>query len=112
MTLNEIKTKISQGELDKSFSLLYKDVAVAEKRYLSACDSFCATFGDSGDIRLFSAPGRTEIGGNHTDHQHGRVLAGAVDMDVIAVASKNDDGIIRIESEGFGTDIIDLADVS
>lgn len=112
MTLNEIKTKISQGELDKSFSLLYKDVAVAEKRYLSACDSFCATFGDSGDIRLFSAPGRTEIGGNHTDHQHGRVLAGAVDMDVIAVASKNDDSIIRIESEGFGTDIIDLADVS
>jgi galactokinase len=112
MTLNEIKTQISQGKLDKSFSLLYKDTAESQKRYLSACDSFCATFGEMEDIRLFSAPGRTEIGGNHTDHQHGRVLAGAVDMDVIAVASKNSDNIIRIESEGYGTDIIDLADIS
>ena len=112
MTLNEIKTQIYEGKLDKSFSLLYKDVAEARKRYSSACDSFCATFGQMEDIHLFSAPGRTEIGGNHTDHQHGRVLAGAVDMDVIAVVSKNDDNIICIESQGFGTDIIDLADVS
>ena len=111
MTVNEIKTQISQGELNKSFSLLYKDTAEAQKRYLSACDSFCATFGEMEDIRLFSAPGRTEIGGNHTDHQHGRVLAGAADMDVIAVASKNRDNIIRIESEGYGTDVIDLNDL-
>ena len=111
MTVNEIKTQISQGELNKSFSLLYKDTAEAQKRYLSACDSFCATFGEMEDIRLFSAPGRTEIGGNHTDHQHGRVLAGAADMDVIAVASKNSDNIIRIESEGYGTDVIDLNDL-
>ena len=54
----------------------------------------------SGDIKLFSAPGRTEIGGNHTDHQHGSVLAGSVNLDVIAIVSLNDDGKIRIKSEG------------
>lgn len=57
----------------------------------------------------FSAPGRTEIGGNHTDHQHGRVLAAGVNLDVIAVASKNDENVIRIKSEGYPMDTIDLS---
>ena len=112
MTVNEIKLQIAKGKFDKTFSLFYKDVLKAGKRYSAACDSFCATFGDCDEIRLFSAPGRTEIGGNHTDHQHGRVLAGAVDMDVIAVVSKNKDNVIRIQSEGYGTDVIDLSDIS
>ncbi len=63
-------------------------------------------------MELFSAPGRTEIGGNHTDHQHGRVLSASVNMDAIAVASKTENGKIRIKSEGFSEDEIDLSDLS
>ena len=60
----------------------------------------------------FSAPGRTEISGNHTDHQHGRVLAAGVDLDVIAAACPNDEGIIRIKSEGYPEDVIDLRELA
>ena len=112
MNVSELKLNLEKGRFDEIFSSLYKDVDLAQIRYARACDNFISTFGDMNDTRLFSAPGRTEIGGNHTDHQHGRVLAGAVDMDVIAVASKNGENVIRIESEGYGTDVIDLSDLS
>lgn len=65
-------------------------------------------FGDAETVILVSAPGRTEIGGNHTDHQHGCVLAGSVNLDVIAAASLNDENIIRIKSEGYQIDEIRL----
>ncbi len=65
---------------------------------------------NEGDI--FSAPGRTEIGGNHTDHQHGRVLAGAVNMDNIAVATPNQTDLIRITSEGYPEIKVDLNSLS
>ena len=58
----------------------------------------------------FSAPGRTEIGGNHTDHQQGSVLAGAVNLDAIAIVSFHNDGCIRLKSEGFERITIDLSD--
>ena len=50
----------------------------------------------------FSAPGRTEIGGNHTDHQHGRVLAGSVNIDMIAAAAPNSLNQLRVQSEEIG----------
>ncbi|MFI3177346.1 MAG: galactokinase family protein [Eubacteriales bacterium] len=59
--------------------------------------------------RIFSAPGRTEIGGNHTDHQQGCVLAAAVDMDILATALPNDTSVIRILSEGFEPEEIDIS---
>lgn len=62
--------------------------------------------------RIFSAPGRTEIGGNHTDHQHGCVLAAAVDLDILAAALPNGTKTIRILSEGFAPDEVDLTDIS
>jgi galactokinase len=58
---------------------------------------------------LFSAPGRTEIGGNHTDHQHGRVLAAAVDLDILAAAAPNQSGMIRVQSQGYPLMVVDLA---
>ncbi len=61
--------------------------------------------------RIFSAPGRTEIGGNHTDHQHGCVVAAAVDMDILATALPNDTNVIRILSEGFEPEEIDISDM-
>ena len=61
---------------------------------------------------FYSAPGRTEVGGNHTDHQHGCVLAASVNLDVIAVVSPNTDNVIRIKSKGFDMDVIDLNELT
>ena len=112
MQINEIKTAILEGKFDKSLKLLYGETEKSKLRYAAACDSFKDLYPVSGDIRFFSAPGRTEVGGNHTDHQHGSVLAGSVDLDVIAVVSENEDGVIRIKSEGYPEDVVDIKDLS
>ena len=112
MNINEIKTAILDGEFDNSLKLLYGETEKSKLRYSSACDSFKDLYPLSGEIRIFSAPGRTEVGGNHTDHQHGSVLAGSVDLDVIAIVSEITDGIIRIKSEGYPEDIVDINDLS
>ena len=111
MNVIEIKEKLQGGGFDEMLSKLYVCKESAVNRYCSACDEFVKIFGVQNDVRLFSAPGRTEIGGNHTDHQHGRVLAGSVDLDVIAVVSPNDDGVIRIKSAGYPMDEIDVSEM-
>ena len=63
------------------------------------------------DTYHFSAPGRTEIGGNHTDHQHGCVLAAAVDMETTAEVTLTGTNIIRVDSEGYKPVEIDLNDL-
>ena len=68
---------------------------------------FAAAFGGI-PTRYFSAPGRTEIGGNHTDHQRGRVLAAAVDLDTVAAVRPNGSNVIRIQSQGYPMSIVDL----
>ena len=68
-----------------------------------------AIYGQGRPQACFSAPGRTEIGGNHTDHQHGKVLAAAVDLDTRAVVSQNEDGVIRVKSKGYDYFEVDLA---
>jgi len=80
-------------------------------RYNSLVDKFNNVFGKK-DIMLFSSPGRTEIGGNHTDHNFGRVLAGAVNMDNIAVAAKNSSNIVSILSSGYDKFEVDLSNLS
>lgn len=109
MKIAEIKAAIFAGKYDNIFNTLYPDnLDAAKERYVTACESFSEYFGDENDVRIFSAPGRTEVGGNHTDHQHGRVLAGSVNLDVIAIVSKNDDNVVRIESKGYKVDPVDL----
>lgn len=108
MNITEIKNKIENGGFDNSFEMLYGDAKKARARYSAACDSFCSLYKETKGTRLFSAPGRTEIGGNHTDHQHGSVLAGGVNLDVIAVVAPNDDNTIRIKSEGYDMDVISI----
>ena len=78
-------------------------VLTAQKeRYGKLVERFEKRFGeDAGELCFFSAPGRTEIGGNHTDHNNGRVLAAAVNLDTIACVAKTDDGVIVVDSEGF-----------
>ncbi|MEG1850125.1 MAG: galactokinase family protein, partial [Oscillospiraceae bacterium] len=61
---------------------------------------------------LFSAPGRTELGGNHTDHQHGRVLAASINLDIIAAVAPNRSGMVRVQSEGYPMDVVDLCELA
>ena len=112
MKVLELKGRLLGGSYDVSFGKLYGDVDKARVRYAEACDEFVKLFGQDREARLFSAPGRTEVGGNHTDHQLGRVLAGSVDLDVIAVASPNADRVVRIKSAGFNMDTVDLNDLN
>ncbi len=72
-----------------------------QARYEALLDRFDSQFPGASGTRLFSAPGRTEIGGNHTDHNGGRVLAAAVSLDAIAAAAPTSDGLISVESEGY-----------
>jgi galactokinase len=110
------KAQVYLSELEQlpvnAFRDLYgSDIAEHAKqarRYKNLIHQYLDAFG-AGDIGLFNAPGRTEVGGNHTDHNNGRVLAGAVNLDNIAVAAKNDSGVIRIESIGYPGFEIDLA---
>ncbi|RCW31124.1 galactokinase family protein [Marinilabilia salmonicolor] len=80
------------------------------ERYAELMEEFKSIF-DQDDVELFSSPGRTEIGGNHTDHNHGRVLAGAVNLDNIAVAAANGTDIIRIKSAGYPEFQVDLSNL-
>ena len=81
-------------------------------RYAAVLDGLEATFGAHTEAGLYSAPGRTEIGGNHTDHQHGRVLAGSVNIDMIAAAAPNSLNQLRVQSEGYDLCVIDLDDLT
>ena len=81
-------------------------------RYEAVLNGLEATFGAHAEAGLYSAPGRTEIGGNHTDHQHGRVLAGSVNIDMIAAAAPNSLNQLRVQSEGYDLCVIDLADLA
>lgn len=111
MEIKLLKDKINYGGFDALFAELYTENAAARVRYSDSCDRFLEIFGEK-DVELFSAPGRTEVGGNHTDHQRGCVLAGSVDMDVIAVVAKNDNNIIRLKSHGYPMDTVDVTDLS
>lgn len=106
--------QIQNGEYDEAFRMLYGKEAVAaqRERYCRAAEEFGSLFGMEREVLLFSAPGRTEIGGNHTDHNHGRVLAASVNLDVIAVASPSAEGRIRVKSEGYPMDTVSLEDLS
>ncbi|MCD8095198.1 MAG: galactokinase [Ruminococcus sp.] len=93
-----------------SLKEIYGEQASAqEQRYHEAAAEFEAMFGTKPQ-RFFSAPGRTEIGGNHTDHNNGCVLAAGVSLDVIAAVIPTDDGIVRIKSQGFPMDTVDSTD--
>ncbi len=111
----EMEKLLKEQSLDESFAVVYEKDAygVQYARFLEVLAAFRELFDKEGDreVSLFSAPGRSEIGGNHTDHNHGLVLAAGISLDAIAVASKNDEGIIRIKSAGYPLDEVDCADL-
>ena len=106
----EIIEKINCGALDQKFSTLYgkENVESAKQRYTDAVAKFIGAYGEDRELSLFSVAGRSELSGNHTDHNRGCVVAASISLDVIAVASPTDDGIITVISEGFGKDIVNI----
>ena len=113
MNSAQLKQYIAQGNLDSVFTDLYGSdkIAYQRERYIEAIDGFLENYSDTDDIRLFSVPGRSEISGNHTDHNYGKVLAASINLDIIAVATKTDTGIINIKSRGFKPDSVKIADI-
>ena len=109
MTASKLIEKIQSGAL-AAYSHLYGDLEDQKARYIGALERFIELSGDEREAYLFSVPGRTEVQGNHTDHQHGCVLAAAIDRDIIAVVSPSENGIIRVKSEGYDEDVVALAD--
>ena len=100
MQKSELVENLKNGSLDNILVDLYSDETKLDyqcARYIAACEKFELLFG-GGDLSIFSAPGRIEIIGNNTDHQHGKVIAAAVNADAIAVVKKTEDDIVRIVS--------------
>lgn len=116
MELQEAKKEFMLGGLHEKIKQVYgcgdEDCETIAQRYADAMDCFASLYGTDRDISIFSAPGRTEIGGNHTDHQHGHVLAAAVNLDTIAVAARSSSSLIRVKSQGYPEDVIDLTDLA
>ena len=102
------------GVYDERLLDVYADdtkIYYQRERYINAIKKFEQCY-KPGDVELFSAPGRSEIGGNHTDHQNGEVLAASVNLDTIGIVKKTDDNVIRLVSDNYDEIIIRLDDVS
>lgn len=113
--VQELKAQLMSGAYDDRLRRVYvTDDAVQEQRarYAALAETFASLYNADRDVRLFSAPGRTEVGGNHTDHNHGRVLAAGINLDAAAAAAKNDENIVRVKSAGYDMDVVDLSDLS
>jgi galactokinase len=110
------KRRLEDKPARKSLAELYgEDAAGQARRYLGLAElasgelGALASSGDGG-LRFYSAPGRTELGGNHTDHNRGRVLCAAVSLDAVACVAPSGDGVVRLRSEGYPDPIVvDLA---
>ena len=111
MKTTELIKKIENGSYDALFTKLYRtDIEMQKARYVRTIKNFEDNYGVDRDVSLFSVPGRSEISGNHTDHNHGCVIAAAINLDIIAVAAKNDDGLVRLRSEGYSEDRMTVAE--
>lgn len=115
MKPSELIKMLESGLADTNLKKIYvTDLAVEQQkpRYIRTVKKFIEMFGDSRDVMVLSAPGRTEICGNHTDHNNGKVLAASINLDAIAVAAKNDNDVINEKSEGHGVNTVDLTDLT
>lgn len=105
--------KLQNGELDDRLLDIYVDSKLIDyqrDRYITAIKKFEDLY-DEGEAILFSAPGRSEVGGNHTDHQHGKVLATSINLDSLGVVRATDDNMIRLVSDNYDEIVISLDDV-
>ncbi len=108
MKVKEWIVRIQEGALEK-YADMYEDLPRQKARYIEALSAFAEIYGEQREVYLFSVPGRTEVLGNHTDHNHGKVMAAAINRDLIAVVSPREDEI-RVKSQGYEEDVIALCD--
>ena len=113
MNVCDTMKQLNSERTDAFMHELYGNGAAENKaRYEAVLKGFKEAFGDSEEVLLFSSPGRTEISGNHTDHNHGKVLAGSINLDCVGAAAKNYSNQVHIISETYDQDItIDLNDL-
>ncbi len=112
MLASELKNAITAGKQDEALTKLYGNLAEAQKpRYEKAIDKFIELYGDK-DVAIISVPGRSEVIGNHTDHQRGEVMATSINLDIIAVVAPREDGVVKVLSDDYDIPAIDLADLS
>lgn len=106
MNTQELKAHIQAGGLDTLLGELYgsESLSAARTRVLGVIEGFVSCYGNREQVCLCSVPGRSEIAGNHTDHNMGRVMAASIDLDILAVASATDDGVIALTGKGFPED--------
>ncbi len=113
-TTGEIKTLLQEKGLDATLLDIYLDESRLDyqrQRYLNALEKYEELFG-AGSVSIFSAPGRSEIGGNHTDHQHGEVLAASINLDAIAIVAAVEEPIVRVVSDGYEMITVSLDDLT
>ena len=114
MDAKELIKTVESGRLDEKLTALYgaDKLTGAKTRAAGAVNAYLGYFPDSPDLALFSSPGRVELLGNHTDHNAGAVMAGAVNIDIFAVAAPSDEPVIRVKSEGYPMVTVDLRDLT
>ena len=111
--IDKILEELNSNQYDKVLEDIYlekEQMEYQKLRFEKAVGGYKELFGDS-EVEVYSAPGRSEIGGNHTDHQQGMVLAASVNLDAIAVVGYNDSGIVHVVSEGYDPIIFPTADL-
>ena len=107
-TILQLQSEICRETLCRLYGK--KNLENQTKRYINALNAFNAHYGD-GEVQIYSAPGRTEVGGNHTDHQNGKVLAASVNLDAVAVVLPKPGTEIRLFSEGYGEVVADISNL-
>ena len=110
METRRIISEIENGNYDNLFLDIYVDedkISYQKQRYVNALESYIEEFGED-DVEIYSAPGRSEVGGNHTDHQHGEILAASINLDAIGIVKKTDDMKVSILSKGYTLTTISL----
>ena len=114
MYITDLSKEFQNGTYNEWLKEIYLDdtmISWQQERYAKALLKFKELYGEQ-PVEIYSAPGRSEVGGNHTDHQYGMVLATSVNLDAIAVVAKREDKMIRMTSEGYKPMEIDLSSLS
>ncbi len=111
--INELIREITIGSADAVLGEIYSKAALParKERYLKLLNKHLELFGET-EAMIISAPGRSELGGNHTDHNHGNVLAGSVELDSVCVVSRAKGNQVRFISEGYDPVTLDITDLS
>ena len=115
--ISALSLGIKEGKLDDKIKDIYVDetkLSYQRERYVEALSEYARIFSDGNvdaEVEIYSAPGRSEIGGNHTDHQHGNVLAASINDDAIAIVGNADSGEVRVLSKGYDMLSISLGDI-